>query len=318
MTQTINFEQVIGAYITLRDYIEAEDKAHKERLQTRRDQLEKLNQLLLQNLNASGQDNAKTKAGTAYRKAWTSATIRDKDAFRRHVIGTEDWDLIDWRANKTAVPRRSKRTTSHPLAWILAGVMMWACAAPERTTNGTPTNSQNALAVLAAARSWASSPPCSATARRASQRRHGWRHHGTGFAILSMRGKVWRIKHQARRKLLNEDRSAALPGRRGDPQSVAAPQQGVVRARLRRGLERPAGLLVGRWQEARPGVAEAAEPDLCRLSLERLGFVPHAGPAVAKGRTAPTASASPSCLRRHRERALWRADAAARTARVAR
>jgi hypothetical protein len=103
MTQTINFEQVIGAYITLRDYIEAEDKAHKERLQTRRDQLEKLNQLLLQNLNASGQDNAKTKAGTAYRKAWTSATIRDKDAFRRHVIGTEDWDLIDWRANKTAV-----------------------------------------------------------------------------------------------------------------------------------------------------------------------------------------------------------------------
>ena len=30
-------------------------------------------------------------------------TIADGREFRRHVIGGEQWDLADWRANKTAV-----------------------------------------------------------------------------------------------------------------------------------------------------------------------------------------------------------------------
>jgi hypothetical protein len=114
MNQAVDFEKVIGAYITLRDYIEAQDKAHAERMKERKDQLAKLNSILLTTLNATGQDSAKTKAGTAYRKAWTSATIRDKDAFRRHVIGTEDWDLIDWRANKTAVTKAVEENNQPP------------------------------------------------------------------------------------------------------------------------------------------------------------------------------------------------------------
>lgn len=59
--------------------------------------LDKLNELGVDSL--SGPDGT----GTAYKKLTTSVTVADQREFRRHVIGSEHWDLIDWRANKTAV-----------------------------------------------------------------------------------------------------------------------------------------------------------------------------------------------------------------------
>jgi hypothetical protein len=44
-----------------------------------------------------------TKAGTAYVSVKTSASLEDPDIFMRHVIGTESWELLDRRANATAV-----------------------------------------------------------------------------------------------------------------------------------------------------------------------------------------------------------------------
>src|SRR3954468_11117455 len=99
------FEDLIYAYIVIRDHIQARERELEEELEPRRAQLKILNEKLLLQLNATGQDSAKTKTGTAYRKSFVSVTVADKDAFRRHVIGTEDWDLIDWRANKTAVSK---------------------------------------------------------------------------------------------------------------------------------------------------------------------------------------------------------------------
>src|SRR3982751_774705 len=95
----VDFESLIFAYVTIRDYIQKKNEEHEAFLAGRKQQLEMLNQFLLKALKATGQDSAKTKAGTAYRKSFVSVTVADKEAFRRHVIGTEDWDLIDWRAN---------------------------------------------------------------------------------------------------------------------------------------------------------------------------------------------------------------------------
>ena len=110
----VDFEKLAGAYIQLRDWLNAQKKAYEAQIEPRKQQLEKLNQILLQSLNATGQNTARTNAGTAYKKLWTSATITDKDAFRRHVIGTEDWDLIDWRANKTAVAECVEKNKEPP------------------------------------------------------------------------------------------------------------------------------------------------------------------------------------------------------------
>jgi hypothetical protein len=100
---TTNVEQVVAAYVQLRDWIAEQKRLYEERVEPRKQQLEQLNSILLRYLNETNQTAARTAAGTAYKKAWTSATVADKEAFRRHVIGSEAWDLIDWRANKTAV-----------------------------------------------------------------------------------------------------------------------------------------------------------------------------------------------------------------------
>jgi hypothetical protein len=62
----------------------------------------KLRALLLQMLNDSGQESAKTDQGTVYKTARQTASLDDPEAFQRHVIGTEAWELADWKANVTA------------------------------------------------------------------------------------------------------------------------------------------------------------------------------------------------------------------------
>lgn len=99
----MDFEKRVDQYVRLRDLIKAEDDAHKEKMALKRDMLQKLNNLLLDMLQQTKQDSAATSFGTVYRKTKKSATIADAGLFRRHVIGGEHFDLIDWRANVTAV-----------------------------------------------------------------------------------------------------------------------------------------------------------------------------------------------------------------------
>lgn len=95
----------IGQYVALRDKIKELDDAHKEKMKPFRDTLEQLNGLLLAGLQEAGGDSVKTANGTAYVTTKKSATIADPAEFRRHVIGTEAWDLIDFRVNAPAVQK---------------------------------------------------------------------------------------------------------------------------------------------------------------------------------------------------------------------
>jgi len=110
----VNFEMLISVFIQLRDWIDAKKVAYEAEIAPRQKQLKVLNELLLKKLNATGQNTARTDAGTAYKKIWHSATVADKELFMRHVIGAEDWDLIDWRANKTAVVNCVKENKEPP------------------------------------------------------------------------------------------------------------------------------------------------------------------------------------------------------------
>ena len=111
---SFDFEKRVRQYVMLRDKIRAEDDAHKERMQPMRDALDQLNGHILGMLNATHQENAKTQFGTAYRKTTKSATIADMAAFRRHVIGTEAYDLVDWRANAKAIAAFIEETNTPP------------------------------------------------------------------------------------------------------------------------------------------------------------------------------------------------------------
>ena len=82
--------------------IKAKMDAFAEEMRPYRDVKEKLRAAMLDMLNKSGQDSAKTEAGTVYRTTKVSCSLEDPELFRRHVIGTESWELADWKANSTA------------------------------------------------------------------------------------------------------------------------------------------------------------------------------------------------------------------------
>ena len=99
----INLAKRIEQFIAVRNKIKALKEGHKAELTPFNALLEGLGAALLDALNTTGQDNAKTKSGTAYKTIKSSATIEDAEAFKRHVIGMEAWDLLDFKANCPAV-----------------------------------------------------------------------------------------------------------------------------------------------------------------------------------------------------------------------
>lgn len=101
--QAISIETRIDQYVKLRDLIKEQDDAHKKKMEPYRTALEQLNNVLLNHLNTVGVDSAKTGAGTVYKTVKRSASLEDADAFMRHVIGGEHWELLERKANVTAV-----------------------------------------------------------------------------------------------------------------------------------------------------------------------------------------------------------------------
>ena len=96
--------ELIEEYIALRDAKKVADETYAEFVKVNyTDRMDELERTLLDTLNKLGVDSLAGKSGTVYKKLSTSVTIADAREFRRHVIGDEDWDLVDWRANKTAI-----------------------------------------------------------------------------------------------------------------------------------------------------------------------------------------------------------------------
>jgi hypothetical protein len=69
---------------------------------------------LLQYLNSTGQKSAATAEGTAYWAERVSYRVADKDEFKRHVIGTEQWELITFAAAGTACEEFTKASQTPP------------------------------------------------------------------------------------------------------------------------------------------------------------------------------------------------------------
>lgn len=98
-----NLEQVVGAYVKLRDK-KAELKAEQAKALAPYDEaLDKLEKQVLEELNKMGVDSVKTASGTAYKSIRSSASVADKSAFMDYVRENGAFDLLDIKANKTAV-----------------------------------------------------------------------------------------------------------------------------------------------------------------------------------------------------------------------
>jgi hypothetical protein len=96
-------EKRVGQYISIRDRLkEMDDEFEKKRAP-----LVELQNLLtgwmMQFLETSGADSIKTSAGTCFNSTRYSASLADPKAFMDFVIDQRNWDLLDRKANATAV-----------------------------------------------------------------------------------------------------------------------------------------------------------------------------------------------------------------------
>jgi hypothetical protein len=97
-------DELIEEYITLRDQKQQKEKefeAAVDEVYTQR--MKAIEVTLIDMLNDLGIDSMKSENGTAFKKISTSVTTADAREFRRHIIGTEQWDLADWKPNKTII-----------------------------------------------------------------------------------------------------------------------------------------------------------------------------------------------------------------------
>ena len=92
-----------GQYVALRDRISDLKKKHEAELQPYMQVLAELNTALLKHLDSEKVDSMKTSEGTVYVTVRDSASVADSEVFFDYVRANEAWELMERRANVTAV-----------------------------------------------------------------------------------------------------------------------------------------------------------------------------------------------------------------------
>jgi hypothetical protein len=98
-----DMEKRIQQFIAVRDFIKEQDDAHKAKMKDHRATLDRLTGLIQVFMDENKLENLKTKFGTAYTSVKRTASLADPDVFMNYVIENKAFDLLDRRANSTAV-----------------------------------------------------------------------------------------------------------------------------------------------------------------------------------------------------------------------
>lgn len=99
----VDMEKRVEQFIKLRDLKAKIEERHKDELKPINSAMEQLKELMAKGLDALNVDSAKTACGTVSFSAKASAALADKSAFWTYVVTTGQFDLIDYKANVTAV-----------------------------------------------------------------------------------------------------------------------------------------------------------------------------------------------------------------------
>lgn len=99
----MKLDLIVERYVQLRDKLAEMDAAHKDATSEIKAGMTRLENALLETLNAQGSESVRTKFGVAMKVKSTSATVGDWDSFLNYVRENQRWDMINKAANKTAV-----------------------------------------------------------------------------------------------------------------------------------------------------------------------------------------------------------------------
>jgi hypothetical protein len=96
-------EQLIGAYISLRDAKAAVAKRHKDEIAPYNEKLAAIENGILKHLNKEGVNSMASANGTAFRQTRTSTKVEDWDTVISHIRDNELWHMLEKRVSKAAV-----------------------------------------------------------------------------------------------------------------------------------------------------------------------------------------------------------------------
>jgi hypothetical protein len=110
-------DAMVSLYIECRDWVKAQEVAHKDKIAAKKAAMQQIEGILQTFLDKTGQIRGACKTGTFYSTTKYSASIKDKQEFKRHVIGTENWDLLDFKCNVQAA-RDFEKENGAPLPGV--------------------------------------------------------------------------------------------------------------------------------------------------------------------------------------------------------
>lgn len=105
-----DFSELVGFYVDFRDQIEAIKRELAERTAPLSARMDRIEARLLERLSETGQENAKTTFGTAYKKPFTSTKVADWNVLLDYIKKNDAYDLLTKSVAKDAVKARIEET----------------------------------------------------------------------------------------------------------------------------------------------------------------------------------------------------------------
>lgn len=100
----MKIDQLVAKYIALRDSIAAEEAEFKNKLQPKKDMMDKVEAVLKKHFDETGTDTVSVRGvGTAYKTMRQSTTVADWEQTLPFIQKIGAWDMLERRVNKTAV-----------------------------------------------------------------------------------------------------------------------------------------------------------------------------------------------------------------------
>jgi hypothetical protein len=100
---TVNVDDVVAAYVKLRDKKDSMEAAVKEQTKGLKEKMAQLEAWLKERADADGVTSFKTKHGTAFLTTTDYANVADWDAVLNFIRDNEAFDMLEKRVSKIAV-----------------------------------------------------------------------------------------------------------------------------------------------------------------------------------------------------------------------
>jgi len=110
----IKLDELVQKYKRLRDIKALYDKENKEKTAKVKEAMQKIENIILQHFEATGQSSSKTLYGTPYISLRESYSVGDREAYMDWVRDNGAWEFLESRVSKSAVDAYKEDTGELP------------------------------------------------------------------------------------------------------------------------------------------------------------------------------------------------------------